>query len=67
MMKFAKMRSAFELPTYMVKHGYSTFPTSKPRNFNSLREEIYIMTLTMKLIEEETRCQKSVVVVIIIS
>ena len=43
------------------KNGHSTFHTGKPGDFNSLREEIWLMyydTVTLKLIENESQCPK---------
>ena len=47
----------------IIKNGHSednTSDTSKPRNFNSLRGNFYYETLTLKLIEEESRCPNKV-------
>ena len=43
-----------------IYSGDDTFETSKPGNSNSLRGSLYYETVSLKLIEEETQCQKKV-------
>ena len=48
------------------KNVHSTFHTGKPGGFNSLRKVILVIlwhSVTLKLIEDENQCQKSVVVI----
>ena len=47
----------------IIKNGHredNTSDTSKPLNVNSLRGNFYYETLTLKLIEEESRCPNKV-------
>ena len=48
------------------QNGHSTFHTGKHGNFNSLREVIWIILwhyVALKLIDDESQCQKSVVII----